>query len=560
MRTTAYLLLVFVTSNAYVVRRRDPFDDQESMRDALEALESRRLGDGGQYYDAASQGVPYDEFDDGEGYENTDPYLLQNLLDDSRLGQGDESYGGDEEFDPYPPFESPSYDDGAMSPTNSDDFVGIKQGAPRDEPVTREELEDLFKSVNDQYQDQDQDHDSAQPLKLSLKKKYQPSPKQFKNSNSLTDTKTRLKNMNPQQMQALLDELRAEASREEKRNTAKKSTSGGDSLQKVNQEELNSIFGSAGIKKSVKKEAKEDVPSNEEMTKKRKRSGTDGLNSRNQNSGTDDVIGDASTKNGDDLDFRKLYQQTDLKANLLQRENEYLTDALDLATLSQLKGGNDLVPKEADNLQKAMEIESLIGRLERNMVQQIGVDLHADGEHQDENDEEKKSNLEDLGEEGYLRGVEDKRQSSPENAYNDIDEKLFQMPRPADDDEDMNTAYIPDGPIYADLAPTCPLVDKIANGCQILQDVGVVLDLEAATLCDRHLVCYACGAAVGGSRDSCDQGFLAAAERACRDSEECKEGATSVLLALQKLHAFNLNKLNACRAPCVMDFVVNGEY
>lgn len=111
----------------------------------------------------------------------------------------------------------------------------------------------------------------------------------------------------------------------------------------------------------------------------------------------------------------------------------------------------------------------------------------------------------------------------------------------------------------------CPAVDSLTDNCAQALESGLLLDEEARELCDRHQVCYTCGAALGMSPKTCDKGFLREAYLRCATQfgpqETCAEQADLLLEVMFQTHDYQPLEQTPyeCLHSCTMDYITNGE-
>ncbi|ELU11710.1 hypothetical protein CAPTEDRAFT_223090 [Capitella teleta] len=104
---------------------------------------------------------------------------------------------------------------------------------------------------------------------------------------------------------------------------------------------------------------------------------------------------------------------------------------------------------------------------------------------------------------------------------------------------------------------TCPSVAEYTDNCAYVRELGMSLDEEALELCNRHQLCYTCGAYHNMNAVICDRGFLNEADRLCRGDATCKDEAAGLFFFMLRDRVFTDIQSTgfACAAKCTFEFI-----
>lgn len=309
----------------------------------------------------------------------------------------------------------------------------------------------------------------------------------------------------------------------------------------------------------------------------------------------------------------------EIDKTLLDKENDYLANALKYATLDQLVGGEEFMTKEYDDIVKATQTEELLQMLlegqgvgEENTVDDDEDDQPYPGDAGEEmlekragansegwydtpitenvvggaelhsSAEEKRARLSssDMGSEFPIaipypddsNEMEDDVQDELGGGDNDIEETEALA------DQDEQSALL--RKILSGMSPqqvqqlvedyttqeeleqdtgVCPAVMELSSDCSFTERAGILIDDDARNLCNRHEMCYKCGENIGLTQERCDLGYKNTVIENCEGDERCLRSAILFLELMHQYHSYSLYGSPQCQQPCVERFIYEGE-
>lgn len=270
-------------------------------------------------------------------------------------------------------------------------------------------------------------------------------------------------------------------------------------------------------------------------------------------------------------------------------ENDILTDALNEATVSQVKG--HISPEELSSLQDAIKVEESLQQvkvnseqaadlahdLSREISEQYGLEKR--GEPWQEHDDAAQSqNLALLTEDGDddvgsddNHGEEEEEEKDEETSalekWFDINQKgrvelddIFGVPpgvgayRADDADDDIIQEAVPTrtASLFTNNAHECPAVKEFGSNCEF---AGTSIDFEARALCNMHEMCYACGRSLDVTQGQCDFIYRTAATMLCQEEDDCTLEAEVFLNSMKLKHRYVPYTQKICRSKCTAQFL-----
>ncbi|XP_067669492.1 enolase-phosphatase E1-like [Haliotis asinina] len=111
---------------------------------------------------------------------------------------------------------------------------------------------------------------------------------------------------------------------------------------------------------------------------------------------------------------------------------------------------------------------------------------------------------------------------------------------------------------YQDSTPpdsgVCPS-DGLLTNCKFADLQGLPIDEEARELCNRHEMCYTCGATTHVKQGECDSLYRADAEALCDDDGDCVIEAELFLRELKLKHRYSTYYEPACDNSCTAEYI-----
>ncbi|KAL8595674.1 hypothetical protein ACOMHN_025710 [Nucella lapillus] len=282
--------------------------------------------------------------------------------------------------------------------------------------------------------------------------------------------------------------------------------------------------------------------------------------------------------------------QTKLEAYLEDVENDILTDALNQATLAQVRGR--INPDELTSLQDAIRVEEALQRLKSNrpdgsgiadeLLEDLADDTDVDGSQKKRGEPWRKRNDVPQAEvpvfltgdgDDVTEGDDVDDDSSEDETTSVALGKWFDANQPKVNLDDLLEAAAEDlgymggkpdsnlierpgntkvASLFSDKAGQCPAVQEFSTDCEF---AGDSIDFEARALCNVHEMCYVCGESLGVGQSQCDFIYRAASTMLCRQDEECVLEAEIFLNTMKLKHRFVPYSQPICRSQCAAEFL-----
>ncbi|XP_076436052.1 uncharacterized protein LOC143275662 [Babylonia areolata] len=284
--------------------------------------------------------------------------------------------------------------------------------------------------------------------------------------------------------------------------------------------------------------------------------------------------------------------QTKLEAYLEDVENDILTDALNQATLAQVRG--KINPEELTSLQDAIQVEEALQRVKADrlqaadiadaltdeVAQELAAAAAADAQEEEEEEEQKRGEpwrkRDDVTQAEvpvFLTGdsddvTEDGDDDSEEETTSVALGKWLDENQPKVSLDDLLEAAAqdlgygrPDGnligtppvaSLFSSKADQCPAVREFSTNCEF---AGDSIDFEARALCNVHEMCYSCGESLGVGQTKCDFIYRMASTILCQRDQDCMTDAEIFLNTMKLKHRFVPYSQPVCRSQCTAEFL-----
>lgn len=363
--------------------------------------------------------------------------------------------------------------------------------------------------------------------------------------------------MSPEKMDQLLSEAVKVPSSEEKPQEQVDSMTN-DSPKPVSTNELKDLFKETEVKQEegpnnqekVVEITKEIVQPNDENSMEKKKRMTKRDNSEQTRDETLlDLVQEVQ-------ELRGKVAQLQLIEYLEDKENDYLASALKSATLAQIRKGEPYLEEEYSEIQKALEIEEALQGLKDTEQIKGNPLIKPEYPTQEKRSQvpvsdnlgmwydEPVQNQEDEAQRRLEDFVKQYRETYDVDSINDIE----------NEDEPIEVV----APLQAEIPENediCPQLDVLSSNCDVASLLEI--DEEARDLCNRHEICYVCGATVGLSQQDCDGGFRSETVERC-NGEKCIQSGAEFLWFIKQDHKYTNSYLEQCDAPCVKGYIVGG--
>lgn len=500
--------LDFKQSHSFSVQKRH-VQSPSDLQNALNVLQRKRRRIEGSnlrdrlYGDMSNPYLPYDEYipytDEyrEEDPDLTDQYVLANVLNTYPADQYGEGNG-----------------DNKDSPNDETDKPTI------------DELKQMFKQI---------DENDA---------------KQSKNAQDNSDSDDKIS-------QQQMDEMLSEAVKVAPSNTkqSEELSVRTNSPEPVSTDELKDVFketkttekldqDNKGKLKSISQEYIDSNQGNSPSKKKKRMSKRDNNSDKIVQANIDETLLNLVQEN---QELRGQLYKLKLIEYLEDKENDNLASALKDATLAQLGNAEGYLQDEYDEIQKALEIEQALQE-----IKDSDTDEKLDDESEPVDIKRSEPTYEDNLGVWYEQPIVD--QGDAQQKLEDFVKQYRQTYDLEDDNGEEGDDILPvEVPVPQTEEDECPQLDLLSSNCEVASLLDI--DNEARDLCNRHEICYICGATVGLSRQTCDYGFRSETVERC-GSTHCIQSGAEFLWFIKQDHKYTTSYVEQCNASCIKKYIV----